>query len=219
METEYLRKRLEGIANTSDHADRIETEYKSSPYSIIGGLDARLRIVGGDIAVLLEPNGLLSRIEANERAAERLQSILEALDIDLDEDALAALELIGKRTWSNGVGVYETSPYQDERRSISRAINKTIVLVQESEREREHDETTDALMVAGFVYQGDDDCFDRGNQRVTVTLTNGRECRYAWEFQDNTSGDQVMVDSGKSGEFSRLLELIAPVSREEVKTQ
>ena len=179
------------------------------------------------------------RLEAIEREHERLIAIFEALEIDLDEESLATLELIGKREYTAHRPAIENSPYRDQRRDISKAFAKAIRETQENERDFEHDQATDAILAAGFVHDEENDCFARGDERVTVTLVNGRECRYEWTFGHATlrnipcqrwtladHGRPVLesyllthygassIHSGKSGEFSKLIALIAPASRE-----
>ena len=141
------------------------------------------------------------RLEVIEREHERLIRIFEALDLDLDEETLATLELIGRQQGP--------TEYREQARDIRRAISKAVTETQETERDFEHDQATDALIAAGFTYDEDDD-FTRSTERVTITLVNGRECRYEWQLE-NASGE---IDRGKSGEFSRLLALITPKSQE-----
>lgn len=223
MESTYLKYRLlrlvkeatESVALVNSESFRFRIPYEGtgarpSHYPAASGvLEVQLATTGREIAALV--NNTLPRLEAIEREHERLVSIFEALDIDLDEDALAALELIGKRTWKKG---RDASPYLDERRQIIHAFSKAIANVQESERENEHENAADALIAAGFVYDEENECFARGDERVTVTLTNGRECRYEWQHQRDVNGDFTGDDSGKSGEFHRLLSLIASEVKE-----
>lgn len=225
MESTYLKDRLlrlvkeatESVALVNSESFRIAsripyegTGIRPTHYPAASGvLQVRLAMMGGDIASIV--NSTIPRMEAIEREHERLVSIFEALDIDLDESTLAALELIGKRTWKKG---RDASPYRDERRQINNAVSKAISNVQESERENEHENANNALIAAGFVYDEEKGCFARGDERVTVTLTNGRECRYEWEYQRDVNGDFTGDDSGKSGEFHRLLSLIDPASQE-----
>lgn len=141
------------------------------------------------------------RLEIIDREHERLVTIFEAIGIDLDEETMATLELIGR-----------DQDYKDQRRSVRVAITQICADVQADEREIEHDQATDALAAAGFVYDESNDNFTRGTETVLITLANGRECRYNWayEMQDVRPGQLRIIDSGASGDFSRLIALIAP---------
>lgn len=225
MESTYLKERLECLAKEAAEAVTLVTSddfraaaksaYDGWPYlshypAAAGVLEASLGILAGNLIGLAAQ--VVSRIEIMEREHERFISIFEALDVELDQKTLATLELIGKRTWSTDGKCRETSPYRDERRAISNAVAKAVADAQSSERGYEHDQATDALVAAGFEYDEEEDAFRRGAELARITLVNGRECRYSWEY--DTSDPNGLRDSGKSGEFHRLLALIAPKTQE-----
>ena len=216
MYTDYLKETLKRIAGAKADIGRIRTEYSTSSKgypcypSMCGALEAVVRDAAGNAESALR--WTVEHIEAAEREAERIGTIFENLGIDLDEETLVTLELIGKRTYD--ARNYENSPYKDQRREIERAISKAVADTQENEREYEHDQATDALIAAGFVHDEENDCFERNDERVTITLVNGRESRYMWELAGCAQNQYAYVASGKSGEFSRLLALITPKSVE-----
>lgn len=89
--------------------------------------------------------GALRQIEKIDRL-ERIASIFENLDIDLSDEAIAALDL-----------VHSERRYKSEQATITNAISDAIAEVQETERERAHDAAVEALTKAGFVYVPDQD--------------------------------------------------------------
>ena len=194
MESTYLKERLAKLATLRADADAIGSEINRKQH------EARLKgcisenaypamlgeLMGRCWSAQYEAEAALrsaERLEAIEREHERLIAIFEALEIDLDEESLATLELIGKREYTAHRPEIENSPYRDQRRDISKAFAKAIRETQENERDFEHDQATDAILAAGFVHDEENDCFARGDERVTVTLVNGRECRYEWTFE------------------------------------
>lgn len=218
--TDYLKSRLESIIALTARMAAIEAEAERLAFSRYafeaGAFKAMVEGAVRDAKSALD--WLTEHVVPAERDAERLASLFEDIGIDLDSDALYALERLGKREWTdrpNGSRI-ETSPYRSDRIQLANAFSSIIRQVQEGEREREHDTAHDALLAAGFVYDEDSDSFlDRAGNRATITLTNGRECRYEWRFE-SASGD---VDSGKSGEFHRLLALIQPNAQAVEATQ
>ena len=219
MTSTYLKESLAKIGQLKQQAAEIESKESrdaimaqypalSSPYVITSGR------LAGAIKSAIEwelpiAQRNAERMEVIECEYERLISILENIGVNLDEEDLVALELVAKRDYAPQAnmqsGVRETSPYRDQREAIARTVNRAISEVQEGERELEHDNATDALLKAGFVFDEERDFFVRDNDCVTVTLVNGRECRYTWEFAADLG---ATTETGKSGEFSRLLELI-----------
>jgi hypothetical protein len=199
--TDHLKTTLEGIASLRGEIAAIDARHAKSASgspcypSMCGALQATIGFAADQATSALK--WTTDHVAPAEAEAQRLVSILEALGIDLDEETLVTLELIGK-----------DDSYKEARRDIRNAVNRSVSDTQWCERDYEHDRATDALIDAGFIHIEDEDYFDRDAQRVTVTLANGREARYEWELQDNASGEQVTVDSGKSGSFSRLIALI-----------
>lgn len=215
MYTEYLKNNLAELAAVEVEQKRIRAEYaitnNGSPSypSICGAMDVVITRAAYTAKAML--NWTSEHIEPAEKQAERFVSIFEALGIETDEETLATLELIGKRTYIDNPREFrENSPYRDERNQIANLISKLVSEVQESEREREHDEATDAILKAGFIHNEDTDAFMRDRETVVIELTSGRESRYKWGYAGSKPNGDALVDSGKSGEFSRLIDLIAP---------
>lgn len=223
MYTDYLKTQLTEIEALESEIARIRADCPKTAHglpdyvSLYVTMESLVRQAAGRASLALRLT--TAHIVPAEAEAQRLVSILEDLDVDLDEETLATLELICKRTWSGPPHIRETSLYRSERDSIGNMINRTIRQVQQDERDNEHDAATDALVSAGFVHNEENDAFERSDARVIVTLVNGRESRYSWEFIEITrpfsegflaATEYVrIVDTGKSGEFSRLLALIA----------
>lgn len=224
MESKYLKESLDKLAGLKARAEQIQSPENRAAIKAqnAGGLtDGVYPTMCGELSgiILLASCAIAAaqhsaeRLEAIEREHERFVSIFEALDIEFDETALATLELIGKRTWAEGYKpLVENSLYRDERRAISNAISRAIADVQESEREFEHEKATEAIAAAGFV-RFEDDSFDGwardidNIERISINMSyKNRITVYSWELER----DGVTVDSGKSGEFSRLIALIAP---------
>lgn len=218
MESTYLKERLERIASEASavvvqvnseafqEAARAaygpNSQHASHYPAASGGLTFGLQRAGGQAATIAQT--IVPRIEVIEREHQRLVSIFESLDIELDEETLATLELIGGRSCNDA--------YKEPRRDIRNAINKAVRETQEAERDYEHDQATDGLIAAGFACNEADGNFTRGNETVVITLVSGRECRYEWGYEREAVIDVCgfVSDSGKSGEFSRLLSLINP---------
>lgn len=202
MYSDYLKEQLERIVAIKDEiakADAIFTSGDKYP-SICGWLQATIKSASADAERAIA--WLTEHIAPAEKQAERLVSILENIGVNLDEDDLVALETLGK-----------DHEYRHDRNTLAEAINAMIANVQESERDIEHNQATDALLAAGFVFDEQSDSFVRDGECAIITLTNGRQSRYEWRFE-NASGE---VDSGKSGSFSRLIALIAPKTQEVVQ--
>ena len=232
MTSTYLKESLAKLATLKSRGERIDSvenraelraTYPLTPGNeypaMCGQYIGLLMGAHWDIETALRS---AERLEVIDREHERLVSIFEALDIDLDEETLTSLELMGR-----------DAEWKDARRGISFAISSAVRNVQEGERDIEHDNATDALLAAGFVFDEETDSFTRGPERVIITLTNGRECRYEWTYEHlgaatlplnhEASATEAYllkhygasgIHSGKSGEFSRLLELIQPKAAE-----
>ena len=210
MYTERLKEELGRIADGKNEIERINREHNpraeganiGTAYACqAGALQARVGIMADVAASALR--WVTEYVEPAEREAQRLESILEALGVDLDEETLATLELIGKQTYDEKTN-RENSPYRGERCAIANMIGEQVRSVRANERDFEHDQADMALRAAGFTYNEDDETYTRGADLVRIELTNGRECRYQWIG---------MGDSGVSGEFHRLLALIAAPSQ------
>lgn len=207
MNSQTMKLWLQEIVAIEDAVDHINTpEFRAacnqSYAAMLGSLEGRI------IKPVINAKMMLERIGDIERL-ERIANVFDAIDIDLDDSALSALELMCERTWTPGPRVHETSPYRDERRTLASAINKAIADVQESEREFEHETAEDSIGALGFV-RFEDDSFDgwvRDGERIVIEMAyKNHVTTYSWELEK----DGATVDSGKSGEFSRLLGLIAP---------
>jgi hypothetical protein len=210
MYTEYLKKSLGRLAELKGKSDRIGSAENRDAIkaanvggisdaiypSMCGQLEGLIMAANWDVRIAQQN---AERLEVIERDHYRFVSILESLGIDIDEETLSALELIGKDT-----------TYRDHMRDIRSAVNKAISDVQWTERDYEHDQAGEALKTAGFTVDEDGETWTRGEERVSITLENGREARYAWgyESKDNGTVPGYKTDEGKSGEFHRLIALI-----------
>lgn len=194
--TEYIKTALEKLATDLDQEpSSIERQYANAGRerypSMLGAMEVVVRFAAGNARGILR---LMDAEAVSIARLERIETALENIGINLGDDALATLELIAR-----------DNTYRDERRRLSSRFDTIIREVQESEREYEYDNANDALLAAGFVYDEDADKFRRGDTVVEVTLINGKESRCSWTYQQNGHAP----DSGVSGEFSRLLALIA----------
>lgn len=211
MYTSYLKTKLAEIAAITEGIVRIQAQHKDDKGivnypSMCGALEAVAAQAGRTATVALK--WTVDHVEPAELEAQRFTGIFESIGIELDEETLATLELIGKRTYNDGDQSFcETSPYRNERSQIGNLISKLVSEVQESERDREQDNATDALLKADFEYDEDENAFRRDIELVRIKLTNGRLSIYKWEY--DTSDPKGTVASGKSGDFHRLLALIA----------
>ena len=216
-QSDYLKTQLERIAKDAESTvrlvrspefrDKATGDYAGASHypAASGALEYAVEATVREVTRVAE--NVVPRIAAMEAEHDRLIAIFEALEIDLDEETLATLELIGKRS----------APFKDERRTITAAFRNAIAEVREEEREHEHDEATDALVLAGFVYDSGHDCFNRGPERVVIGMTyRKRTTTYSWIYGmsplDGSEGiGSVPFGSGTSGEFHRLLALIQRV--------
>lgn len=214
MESTYLKERLAKLGTlksnceaieSDENRERLKEQHRGTPLELDPYPSMLGQVLGlvyysahWDIEAAIKS---AERLEIMEREHERLVAIFEALEIDLDEETLAALEMIGK-----------DSAYRDHKRDIRAAVSKAVNDTQWCERDYEHGQATEALVAAGFAINDEGECFTRGSERVTVTLVNGLEAWYAWTYESHDNGTHPLykADSGKSGEFFRLLELIAP---------
>lgn len=204
----YLKETLERISHIRKELDLIESEdnrkrmrsihSSGNEYAaMFGELSGVVMIADSDIA------SALRQVEAVERL-ERIASVFEILDIDLSEDSLKALELLANER-----------RYRHEQSSVSSAITSAIAEIQEQERERERDGAVNVITEAGFAYADDDsgECWRRGNECIQIEMKyQNNVTTYIW----SVDRDGVPVDSGKSGEFSRLLAAVSPVVQETV---
>lgn len=222
MTSKYLKESLVKLATLRTDAERIGSDenrdaikkdmcggftYDAYP-AMFGQLTGRVQNAEYDI---LAAQRYADTLEATERDYERLISILEALDIETDEETLSALELMSKREWATGNRVFETSKYKSERRAVALAVSNAVNTVLEGEVEYEQENATDELTKAGFVLN-DDDQWTRDQERIVIeraaTLKHQpRRTCYTWSWCDMASGT---FESGRSGDFHRLLALIAP---------
>ncbi len=203
--TDHLTKMLGEITGYCDRASRVESEFatknngKPCYPSMVGALGA----IAGSIAIYARSAAewTADHIAPAEREAERLVTILEGLDIDLNEDSLTALEAMIKNQ----------DEYRSEIRALSGAFQQAIRETIITERELEQQNATEALTAAGFALNDEDgETWTRGRDWAKIELTNGRESRYRWSYENNgASDDEISNDSGVSGEFHRLLALIS----------
>lgn len=209
MTTQTMKLWLQEIVNLRDDIAHINSpEFratcdKSNPYpGMLGALEGRIFRPTVSAQIMLEHIGDIERLE-------RIANVFENIDVDLDDSALSVLELMCKRTWTTGPHVRETSQYRSERNALADAINKAISEVQESERELEHESAVESIGALGFV-RFEDDSFDgwvRDGERIVIEMAYKHHITtYSWEL----AKDGVTADSGKSGEFRRLIALIAP---------
>lgn len=210
MNSSYLKEQLTSLAALKERSEHVTSEecraelraaYNLKPGDEYAAMVGRVQgMISGAHWRIEAAIKSAERLEIIEREHERLVTIFEALEIDLDEEALVALEMIGK-----------DSAYRDHKRDIRAAVSKAVNDTQWCERDYEHDQATEALVAAGFAINDEGECFTRGSERVTVTLVNGREARYAWTYESHDNGAHPLykADSGKSGEFFRLMKLIA----------
>lgn len=204
----YLKERLAKLAELKPASDRIGSEENRKAIAatmagitqnaypaMLGELMGRVFAADWDVSAALR---YAERLEVIEREHERLITIFEGLDIDLDEEALTALEVLAKNSHD----------YKSERRELASAINKAVREALQSERDIEQDDATEKLAAAGFVLDDEHEAWDRGREQVRIELTNGRESRYKWEYE--TSEPIHRIETGISGGFARLLALITP---------
>ena len=218
MQSTYLKERLAKLAELKPASERIGSEENRKAIAatmaggitqnaypaMLGELMGRVMAADWDVSAALN---LAERLEVIETQYERLVSIFESLELNMDESDLVALELMGKRTWTGHPRPFENSPYKSERHELSSAFNKAIAEVQESEREFEHEQATDALTAAGFVLNEDNEEWERGTESVQITMMyKNHVTNYAWRM--DRGGE---VDSGNSGDFRRLMALITPL--------
>lgn len=205
MESTYLKKRLATLATLKERSAQIDTEvgraelrvtYSLRPGEEYAAMCGRyIGMITGAHWGIEAAQQSANHLEIIERGYERLVTIFESLDINLDEEAMTALETLGK------------PGYQYERHVLATAIDTAIRETQESERDNEKDATVESLLAVGFVIDDEDDSYVRGHEQVRINLVNGRECRYRWEYE--TSEPVQRIETGKSGEFSRLMNFVA----------
>lgn len=223
MESQYLKQSLAKLAtlkarseeiDSKENRERTRTQYNLKPGGEYPAMCGQfLGLIMGAHWDIESATRSAERLEVIDREHERLISIFEGLDIDLDESALAALELMNKRTWGkyDSGNVYDNSPYRSERSALSAAFSKAIADVQESEREFEYEQAMEALEKTGFVLDEETEEWRRGVERVTV----GRQYKnhvsaYPWTYDGFDLNGVGVGDSGTSGDFHRLLALITP---------
>ncbi len=208
MESQYLKQSLAKLAtlkarseeiDSKENRERTRTQYSLQPGGEYPAMCGQfMGLIMGAHWDIESATRSAERLEVIDREHERLVTILEGLDIDLDEEALAALEVLAKNSHD----------YKSERRELASAINKAIRETQESERQIEQDDATEKLAAAGFVLDDEHEAWNRNREQVRIELTNGRESRYKWEYE--TSEPLHQIETGISGDFARLLALITP---------
>lgn len=204
----YLRQTLDRAAGLNAHLARIESAENreamilrhgtTSIYpAMFGELSAVTQFAAADIAHAIRQIEQVDRLE-------RIAAAFEGLDIDLSDENLKALELLASER-----------RYRYEKATFSSAFETAIKYVQNYEREMEADNAAESLDAAGFVHGDTEDYWDKDDLRVTIESKSICGVTvYSWELQSNLSGEQVTVDSGKSGEFSRLIAAISPAVQE-----
>jgi hypothetical protein len=210
--SEYLIETLNRIAKIQSEPATIEARCATANNgrtcypSMAGALESVVKNAAREAESALR--WTTDHIVPAEREAERLVAIFENLGLDLDEETLATLELMGK-----------DKTYRSEARGIVSAITRQVADVQYSERDYEQQNATEVLARAGFVVDDEGETWTRGKVWVKIELANGRESRYRWTYENNdASDDETSNDSGVSGEFHRLLVLIGAGGSEDAST-
>lgn len=97
--------------------------------------------------------------------------------------------------------------YRHEKEKVSESIVSAIAEVRESEYESERDESVAAITAAGFEEDYEEDgCWRRGLE--TLTIEGFHKSQYDWWYTFEYNHPDGTRVSGKSGEFSKLLEAI-----------
>lgn len=204
MTTKYLTKSIDRIQALVERGKQIESaEHRAELAArdrdvypqLTGELSALLTILVAGEVVLLKHHA--ESLAAMEREHQRWLTILDNLDLQLDERELAALELMGTDT--------EYRHYRDELRdSVFDRIRDVI----ESEADYERENAIEKLAVSGFALDDDSEEWIREGDRVAIEYipqpkhTSGYTT-YRWTLT-RASGE---VESGQTGDFARLLEL------------
>ena len=168
-------------------------------------IDYALAKVDQEIKSSKYPSFLLEFAVTTLRSAQHRVAILERLwtacdalgvYVPLDGDPNTDLPWLEKLV-SGG--------YRHEKQEVSKSIVSAIEEVREAEYEAEHDEAVAAIMAAGFEKDEENDNWRRESETVTVEIDiKGGYWWYVFEY-NHPDGTRV---SGKSGEFSKLLEAI-----------
>ena len=147
----------------------------------------------------------LERIEPEIKQLERLWKAYGSLVCDdrIEEEDLVDLERLALNP-----------QYQTDRRFLAGKITEALGEARDDARECEQQNAIEVLTAAGFVWQETEafEGWERGAERVTIgsCSAHGRaDSWYEWILEVNGK----FRDTGKSGEFSRLLEAVG-ISRE-----
>lgn len=211
MTTKYLTESIDRIQSlvesgkqieSAEHREELAARDRDVYPQLTGELSALLNILVAGEVVLLKHHA--ESLAAMEREHERWLTILDNLDLQLDERELAALELIGKE-----------DVYRSSRTKISETVMEEIRDVIEDDADYERDEATEKLIAAGFALDDDSEEWVRGHdwtpahERVSIEripppkYTSGYTT-YRWTLT-RANGQ---IECGQTGDFARLLELV-----------
>ena len=102
--------------------------------------------------------------------------------------------------------------YRSEASDLSEKIAEAISEIRVGEYDKEEQESCDAMKAAGFVFDEETEVWQRGGETVVIeSQHNGPDWWYRFGY-DHPDGTRV---SGKSGEFSNLLDAIKGSEKEE----
>ena len=182
--------------------------------AMAGAYEARLCGVEECLELVMRAIG--SEVEPEIDRLERLWKAYGSLVCDdrIEEEDLALLEcLVSDRA------------YLLRKKRLSAAISTTLAEIRDETREREQLNAIEMLTTAGFVWQETDDFEGWERRRDAINPTDGtagerieRVIIESWRFPGSPAGETAYswllevngdeVDTGHSGEFSRLLEAV-----------
>ena len=171
--------------------------------AMAGAYEARLSGVEECLELVMRTIG--SEVKPEIDRLERLWKAYGSLVCDdrIEEEDLVDLERLALNP-----------QYQTDRRFLAGKITEALGEARDDARECEQQNAIEVLTAAGFVWQETEafEGWERGAERVTIgsCSAHGRaDSWYEWILEVNGK----FRDTGKSGEFSRLLEAVG-ISRE-----
>ena len=182
---------IRALADAKQDGYGNDTEGRIYP-AMFGGLSGACSTLRYDISTLT-----LESFADGVRRLERIVSALESIGVNLDEEDIVALE---------GIARNYGEPNRDDLRD---ALNTATTEWREEQRENEQAHAIEALIAAGFALDDlDGETWTRGDLRVTIECVHPAESMYRWEAAGCAQNQYAYIDSGKSGDFHRLIHLI-----------
>ena len=148
----------------------------------------------------------LARARAQVAILERLWTACDKLGIYVPTDGVDS-----DLPWMEKL---VSGEYRSEASDLSEKIAEAISEIREGEYEAEAEKAVESMKSAGFEFVEDDEFegYRRGGETVTIDQKhNGPDWWYTFQY-DHPYGTRV---SGKSGEFSKLLDAIKGSEKEE----